>query len=254
VTAQALNEPYDLVLLSCKAYDLEAAIGDIATAVGPGTSIVPLLNGMTHLRRLDERFGTEHVLGGLCQISATLGEDGTVHDLAGFRSLVFGERQGGPSARTAAILELMQGAKFDGRASHAILLEMWEKWLTLATMAGITCLMRAPIGDIVAGGGAPLALALLDETIAVAAANGFAPRAETIASLKSMVVQPGSLIAASMFRDIERGGPTEGEHILGDFLARAGDLAGPYSLLRIATTHLRVYEARRAREAATAKP
>ena len=62
----------DVVLLSCKAYDLEEAMAAFAPAVGPETLILPLLNGMHHLDLLDARFGASSVLGGQCLISATL--------------------------------------------------------------------------------------------------------------------------------------------------------------------------------------
>jgi 2-dehydropantoate 2-reductase len=254
VTAQALRDPYDLIVLSCKAYDLDAAIADIAPAVGSDTTILPLLNGMAHLDRLDARFGAERVLGGQCQLSAALDAVGAVIDIAGFALLVFGERPSGLSPRTAAILDLMQGAKFDARASDVVLLDMWEKWVSLAAVAGMTCLMRAPIGDIVAAGGAPLTLALLDEAVAVAAAHGFAPRDQMLTFLKDLVTKPQSPIAASMLRDIERHGPTEGEHILGDFLRRAGNHSGSGPLLQVVTTHLRTYEARLAREGTVSNP
>ena len=63
--ADRLNEKFDVVLLSCKAFDLDDAIKSFAPAVGPNTSIIPLLNGMSHLDALDRKFGKERVLGGL---------------------------------------------------------------------------------------------------------------------------------------------------------------------------------------------
>src|SRR5689334_16564419 len=74
VQADTLKDAFDVVLLSCKAYDLEDAIASFAPAVGPKTSIVPLLNGMRHLDVLDQKFGHDRVLGGLCSIAATLNE------------------------------------------------------------------------------------------------------------------------------------------------------------------------------------
>src|SRR5262245_17021111 len=48
VLAADLKKPFDVVVLSCKAYDLEQAIESFAPAVGPQTAIIPLLNGMRH--------------------------------------------------------------------------------------------------------------------------------------------------------------------------------------------------------------
>jgi 2-dehydropantoate 2-reductase len=119
----------------------------------------------------------------------------------------------------------------------------------IAATAGITCLMRATVGDIAAAGAAGLSPALLDECCAVAAAQGFAPSAANVARMRGMLTAPGSSFAASMLRDIESGAPIEADHIVGDLTRRAGTL-GDHSLLHIAEAHLRAYEARRAREAA----
>jgi len=247
--ASELNEPFDVVVLSCKAYDLEGAMDSFAPAVGPGTAIVPLLNGMRHIEALDARFGRDRVLGGWCTISTTLDAQGRVIHLNDIHTLRFGERDGARSARAEAIAAAFAGAKFDGALSEAIVQEMWEKWAFIAAAAGITCLMRATIGDIAAAGAADLADALVDECAGVAALQGFAPRPEFLERIRAMLTALGSPLAASMLRDIERGAPTEGDHILGDLMRRAG-LAGAdrAPLLRIACAHLGAYEARRARE------
>jgi len=247
VVASDLRGPFDLILLSCKAYDLESAITSLAPAVGSGTAILPLLNGMGHLDRLAERFGREAVLGGQCVISADLDSAGTIVHLNDLHLLSFGELAGGVSSRVRTIAAAMAGARFEGRASENIVQEMWEKWIFIAAFAGITCLMRAPIGDIVSAGGADLASTLLDECTAIALAAGQGPRTDFLSRAKGMLTAEGSPIAASMLRDIERGAPIEAAQILGDLLARRPPVAGPdRSLLRIAATHLRAYEARRA--------
>jgi 2-dehydropantoate 2-reductase len=250
VTADALREPYDLILLSLKAYDLEAAAESFAPAVGPDTAILPLLNGMRHLDVLAARFGGEHVLGGQCLISTVLDAEGRVQHLNDTHLLAFGERDGSRSARAEAIAAAFAGARFDTRLSEGILQEMWEKWVFIATCAGITCLMRGTVGDIVAAGGADLATGLLDECAAIATKEGFRPSDAAIARSRAMFTAAGSGLTASMFRDLERGGPIEADHIVGDLLRRS---EGASPLLRTAFVHLKTYEARRAREAALAK-
>src|SRR5882672_6001012 len=178
VLAADLRQSYDLILLSCKAYDLAAAIDSFAPAIGPGTAILPLLNGMRHLDLLDERFGAARVLGGQCLISAKLDDRGSILHLNDSHLLTFGERERNRSPRIDGIAAEMGKARFELRASSVILLEMWEKWVFLATLAGITCLMRGTIGDIAAAGGAHLAVDLLEECRSIAASAGFAPRAE----------------------------------------------------------------------------
>jgi 2-dehydropantoate 2-reductase len=248
VSAGAIDAPYDLILLSCKAYDLAGAIDAIAGAVGPETAILPLLNGMTHLDALDARFGADRVLGGQCLISTVLDPDGRILHLNDAHALTFGERDGSRSARIEAISAALSDAVFQARLNDTILQEMWEKWIFIATAAGITCLMRASVGDIAAAGAADLATSLFDECAEIAASHGFAPRAPIVARNRAMLTATGSLLTASMLRDIERNGPVEGDHILGELLRR-GD-AGRAPLLRIAYAHVKAYEARRARERA----
>jgi 2-dehydropantoate 2-reductase len=251
ITAEALQAHFDLILLSCKAYDLAGAAQSFAAAVGPDTAILPLLNGMRHLDFLAERFTGKAVLGGLAVISTTLDADGRILHLNDMHLLAFGERDGSSSARIKAIAAELSGAGFDARLSANIMQEMWDKWVFIASSAGINCLMRAAVGDIVAAGAADLATTLVDECAAIAAAQGFPPTHTAVARMRSMLTAPGSTFAASMLRDIERSAPIEADHIVGDLLAR-GD-AQRYPLLRIANAHLKAYEARRARERGNGK-
>jgi len=249
ITADTLRGPFDVVLLSCKAYDLAAAADSFAPAVGTQTAILPLLNGIAHLDFLASRFGGGCVLGGLCVISATLGREGDIRHLNDTHRMVFGEQDGAVSARSEAIAAALSGAGFESRLSKAILQEMWEKWVFIATGAGINCLMRAPFGDIVAAGAANLTTALFDECCAIAAAQGFPPGEAIVKFSRSMFTAPQSAITASMLRDIERGGPIEADHIVGDLLRRGATRPAHDSpLLRIAYAHLQTYEARRKRE------
>jgi 2-dehydropantoate 2-reductase len=248
VTADTLQAPYDLIVLSCKAYDLDSALGDLAPAVGPATMILPLLNGMGHMDRLDARFGADHVLGGQCAISTTLDADGRILHLNELHALTFGERSGERTPRIEAVGALFDGANFQARLSATIVQEMWDKWVFIAAGAGITCLMRASVGDIEAGGGADLAAALFDEAASIAAASGHPLKDTVLARGKATFTAPGSRMMASMLRDIERGGAIEADHIIGDLLRRAPQ-PNPLGLLRIVYAHLKAYEARRAVEA-----
>ena len=245
VQAGTLDGPYGAVVLSCKAYDLDDAITSFAPAVGPGTAILPLLNGMRHLDVLDARFGPGTVLGGQCQIAATLEPDGTIRHLGELQALSLGERDGSVSPRVEALTAAFAGC--GGRASATIVQDMWEKWVFLSSLACLTSLMRAAVGDVVAAGGTEIAQGLFDEAAGIAAAAGHAPRPAFVERIRGTIAAPGSTFTASMLRDIERGGRIEADHIVGDLIAR-GTPEGT-RLLRVAYVHLKAYEARRAREA-----
>jgi 2-dehydropantoate 2-reductase len=249
ILAENLREMFDVVLLSCKAFDLEGAIASFAPAVGPETVILPLLNGMRHLDVLDERFGRDRVLGGQCVIAVSLSEQHEIVHLNETHDLSFGERDGTRSDRAKAIASVLSNAKFNARLSERIIPEMWEKWVFIATSAGITCLMRAAVGDIVAAGAAGYATTLLDECAAIASRQGFPPSVSSIQQTRAILTTSGSGLTASMLRDIERRAPIEADHIIGDLLGRGDEQAGTSPLLRIVYAHLKAYEARRAREA-----
>lgn len=251
VTADALPalaavRPFDLAMLSCKAYDLDSSIDAIAPAVGPGTTVLPILNGLRHYAALDARFGRDAVLGGLCFISATKADDGAIVHLDKPARLTFGERDGAASARVAALAAACKTAGIDHVASDNIAAEQWIKYTFLATLAAGTCLMRADVGHIVATDhGIALMRALYDECLAAAAHAGQPIPAKAQDIALSALTRAGSPIKASMLRDLEAGQRVEAAHIVGDMLERAQAAGQAAPLLRAAYCHLQAYEAQR---------
>lgn len=244
---------FDVVFLSCKAWDLAAAIAAIRPAMAGETFVVPLLNGLRHFDALDAAFGAARVLGGLCQIAATLGPEGEVVHTSRFHSLTFGERAGGRSTRVEALAKACLGANFVHEASENVMQALWEKFALIAALAGMTSLMRAPVGDIVAAReGAALMHEAYDECAAVARAAGHAIRPDVYRGVRGYLTEKGSLFGASMFRDIEAGNRIENDHILGDMLARARAAGVAAPLLRVAYAHTEAYAARRRRLAGAA--
>jgi 2-dehydropantoate 2-reductase len=233
---------YDLVIVSCKAYDLDAAIASIAPAIGPSTCVLPLLNGLCHLDALDAAFGQAHVLGGLCHISVTLEDDGAIRQFGALERLTFGSRDAAQPV-PAAIGNALRALGPHVVESGNVIAAMWDKFAFIATLAGVTCLMRGTIGEIVATAeGAALVRRLHGECAAVAARSGYALDAAAIDAALGILTTVGSPLKASMLRDLERGARTECEHILGDLRARASGFDIDTPLLASALAHLRVYE------------
>ncbi|OZI21174.1 2-dehydropantoate 2-reductase [Bordetella genomosp. 9] len=247
VTASDLGGDYDVVVLSCKAYDLDSAIAAIAPAVGPGSVVLPIMNGMAHYDVLDARFGADRVLGGLCQISATLGPEGEIVHMGQHASFVFGERAGEPrSERCVALETALAQADYSSRLSDSIHQDCWEKYVFLCSLAAGTCLMRGSVGEIAStADGQAVLLGLLDEAQAVSASAGYPVRPPADAAARKLFTDTGSPVTASMFRDLRQGLRVEGDHIVGDMIARgaAGGVATPY--LRVAYSHLQVYQNQR---------
>src|SRR5579864_3997280 len=140
VLAEDIREPFDLVLLSCKAYDLDSAIDAIAPALGPQGAVLPLLNGMNHMAALSGRLGAARVLGGACYIGATLDPSGEVRHVGGMESLTYGEVSGERSARCDAIARIFAATKVNAVLNDNIIQAMWEKFVTLASLATATTL------------------------------------------------------------------------------------------------------------------
>ena len=245
VAAADLDGSYDAVLLTVKAFSLESALDDMAPAVGAGTCILPVLNGMRHMDLLVERFGEDAVAGGAAKVATTIDESGRIVQLAPFQDLAYGEMDGTRSARMQSLDLFMQGAGFDARLSTTIALEMWEKWALLATLGGVTCLMRANIGEIAAapGGGAFLQR-FFDEVVSTISAVGVPVSEGCIAFAKNAFLAKGSTLTSSMYRDLQANQPVEADQIIGDLLSRARKAGLSTPLLETAYAHLSVYQTR----------
>ena len=251
ILAARAGDPFDIILLSAKAYDLASAIDAIAPAVGPESAVIPLLNGMAHMPLLDARFGStagwSRVLGGTSFISAALAPDGTIQHFNARDVLFFGDRvPAHPHPHVAQIEAALTNAGFPSSLRRNVTQDMWEKWTFLAALAGSTCLLRANIAEIAAAGATPLALALHRECIAIATAEGYPPSAAHIEQSRGFLSTPSTL-HASMLRDLESGARIESEQIVGDLLARGRKHGLSTPLLGIAYDHLKAYEARRSR-------
>lgn len=239
---------WDVVLLSCKAYDLDDAIAAIRPAVDQRTAILPVLNGLSHVDRLASAFGPARVLGGLAKIQATLAPDGTVRQLNDWRWITFGETDGTMSDRVRAIEAAFAPARgVVAQAVPDIMARMWEKLVHLGTSAIGTVLMRANVGEIVRSpGGTAFLHRLLDRNAAIAAANGHPVRDAFVAEFRALFADPASAYGTSMLRDIEAGNRIEADHILGFLLAAAQRAGVPAEAHEAAFLHAKAYEQRRA--------
>jgi 2-dehydropantoate 2-reductase len=244
VQRDALQSGYDLILLGCKAFDLDAAITDFALAVGPHTVVLPFLNGLGVYDRLDAHFGRKRVAGGVSYIATTLGADGIIrHD--GTTDVVH------VGARAAAAHDTMQRFhELIGRSPGIrtmppdIAQALWNKWAMLSAGALMTCLMRGTIGDIISSqGGTQLMTQAIDECVAVASADGYPPGADEVERIRTRLLDAQSTWAASMMRDIASGAArVEADAIVGDLIAHAERHGLDVPLVRTAYCHLLVYQ------------
>ena len=245
VTAGNLAGPFDAVLLTVKAFSLDAALDDLGPAVGPETIILPVLNGMKHVDTIIARFGENALVGCVCMVATMIDDDGRIVQLTKLQEMAYGEMSVNLSPRTDRLDEAMRGAGFDARLSRTIEREMWEKWILLATLGGITCLMRGNVGEIEAApGGVDFSLRFLDEVTAVVNAVGRKPSEAFLTDTKAQLTAKGSTLTSSMYRDLQKGNSVEADQIIGDLVVRAHRAQVTTPLLAAAFTHLSMYQKR----------
>jgi 2-dehydropantoate 2-reductase len=243
ITSSEITSPYDFIFLSVKAQALDQAIKDMTPAVGPETMIYPVLNGMRHMDTLVRSFGEQAVLGGVCIVSTDLDEQGRVVQLNPLDKIIYGERNGDITPRIRALDETLRNAGFETELSSNITHSMWDKWVTIASLGLITCLLGGPIGEINAvSDGEQTALLALDECAAIAKACGFPTSHPILENVRRLVAQKDSKFTSSMYRDLRKGAPVEVDTILGDLLdhGHAHQIEAP--LLQACTVRLRVYQ------------
>jgi 2-dehydropantoate 2-reductase len=249
VAAGEVDGRYDVVFLTCKAYDLDSAVEAITPAIGPGSAVLPVLNGVTHIHLLCERFGAEHVLGAMIIVRAELAPNGDIvrPPIGGIsEDAAFGELTGERSARCEAIHKTLMSAGIPSRISDDILSEMWAKFCGFCCNAAVSTLTRAFAGEIAATpAGAGFVEATFDECARVTTAEGYPPPHSLRDLCVGLYSQPGLGYRPSIAADFEAGRPTEGEHTIGDLVRRADRRGLDVPILRAALCNLQIQEARR---------
>ena len=244
-----LDGPFDVILLSCKAYDLDGAMEAIAPAMTGSSVIVPVLNGVRHIDILSERFGRECVLGGLTIINAALLADGTIQQSQmRINITMIGELDGRLSDRCTAIKTALEAGGISVQVVDKILVMMWEKFLGFTCNATIASLTRSRAGVIARTiDGASFVTAVIDECAKVVAALGYPPLPafDTARVITGVFSEPGSTYGPSLLIDMEDGRPTEGEHTVGDLAERASKAGISAPLLTAARCNLQAYEINR---------
>lgn len=244
ITAEELSvapQTFDLVIVAVKANGLDSVIDDIAPAVGEQTLIIPFLNGMAQIEKLENRYPGQ-VLGGFVKIVGTI-RDGAVVQLTNMAVMTIGDLQGAdvPTPISAALD--VPGFKLQTVAG--IIDGLWEKWTFIAAAGVVTCLFRAPVGAIMEAGGRSHVHTIVDELEAVAAAAGHPVSEASHAMTLKMLTEDGSAFTSSLYRDVTAGLPSETEHILGDLAAKAEELGVATPLLDLTLVQLRAGEAQK---------
>jgi 2-dehydropantoate 2-reductase len=248
VSAGATDGRYDVVVLTCKAYDLDVAIDDFAPVLSPAGAVLPVLNGVNHIDILSDRLGADRVLGGVTQFLVNQTPEGdivpTIHAAGG---TFFGELDGERTPRCEEILTALNAGGVKCTLSETILAEMWGKFCGAGPSFAVAGLLQARAREVAAApAGADVVAATYDEGARICAAEGFPPP-DWLRDffIHQLWCKPGSDYGPSLLADIENGRPTEGEQVVGDLVRRADRLGLDAPTLRAALCRLQIYEARR---------
>jgi 2-dehydropantoate 2-reductase len=242
--ATAVPSGADVVLVTVKADGLDTVIPQVRPAVGPGTAIVPVLNGMRHMGMLSAAFGRSSVLGGVALLSTQLEADGDIRQLNDWASLTIGTQDGQRTQAVERAHDLLSGAGFPVTVSDDILAAMWQKWAFIAAAGALNCLLGGSVGEIVAvDGGDEIARAIVEETRSIAVAAGYPLPDGALKQTLGTLTTPGSPFTSSLYRDLQASRPVEVETILGDLVAEGRKASVRSPLLDAATVALRVHNA-----------
>nr|WP_314984350.1 ketopantoate reductase family protein [uncultured Pantoea sp.] len=240
--ASTLTGHYDLIIVTVKSFALDPLMDDIAPAVGPDTLIMPILNGIRHIATLQQRFGDDKVMGGLCKINATLGDKGEVVQMTPLHQLLYGALDGNNDARLQRVDAALRVSQVDTLFSENIMDELWEKWLLLSTLGAVCCLARGNTQQILTSrGGEALLQGIFAEILSVITAEGYQPRPAVTARIYELLNNPSTPMTSSMYRDLTQGFDIEADQVIGDLLLRAKRNSLVTPLLNAVDVNLQVY-------------
>jgi 2-dehydropantoate 2-reductase len=216
----------DLVLISVKLWDIQAAARAVKPAVGPQTAILSLQNGVTKDDVLRHEFGEQAVMGGVGYVASHVARPGVIHQKGTIQRMVFGEYDGRRSARAEALLAAALAGGIQAELSTDIRRAIWEKYVFLVGLSGATATIRKAIGVIRENPRTrAFLLELMKETVAVGRAHGIAlPEDYAMQRLAFADTVPHDM-TSSMHHDLERGNPLELEWLSGG-VVKLGEEAG----------------------------
>lgn len=218
-------ENQDVAILAMKNYHLQDSLPQLDDLVKQGVKLLPLLNGIAHMELLINRYGKENVLGGLCYMESTLDEDGRIVQTSPMQDIVFGSIGELSDDWLNDLKDTLLAGGFHVRKSSMILAEMWQKFIFLVSLSGITSVLRNPIGVALAD---PVANDFLkkaiQEIITVAKAKEIPISENTGEQVYQKLTGINPNMTSSMHRDLEKGLPLELESLQGAVIQMANEL------------------------------
>ena len=208
--------PVDLVILSVKLWDTEAAAKQIAPMVGPDTAVLSLQNGVIKDEIMRRVFGDNAVMGGVCYVATHISKPGTIHQTGTMQRIVVGEYDGSVSKRVKDLHEALVQSGVTAELSTDVRRSIWEKYVFLVGLSATTTSMRRTLGPVRSNPQTRAFLQdLMAEVVAVGRAHGVALTDEFAGSRMAFADSLPADMTSSMHHDLEKGNRLEVDWLSG---------------------------------------
>ncbi len=216
----------DIVWLSVKLWDMDAAIRSMRPLIGPDTGVISFQNGVQKDDILREAFGDRAVMGGVAYIATNIDRPGVIKHTGTMQRLIFGEYDGRRSARGESLLEACIRGGINAELNDDIRKAIWEKFVFLVALSGSTTTMRQTIGPIRSNPRSRRFLSeLMRETVAVGRALGVALPADFAEKRLAFLDGLPDQMTSSMHHDLKAGKRLEVSWLSGS-VAQLGERTG----------------------------
>ncbi len=210
--ADWLEEQVDVVWIAVKATALEAALGSISPEVLGDGVLVPLLNGVDHVRRLRDGYGSGRVLPGTIRVEADQAGPGRVRHHSAFADVQVAPNPA-TLERAETVCEELLDAGMGCEVQDDESTMLWSKLCFLAPFALATTASEGSLGVVRTDAGWWASLEqCVNEACAVGVAEGAKVAPEPI--LTALEGLPNGL-RSSMQRDVAAGRVPELDAIAG---------------------------------------
>ena len=206
----------EVVLVTGKLWDLVQTARDIAACVGPQTVVVPFQNGVEAAELLGEGIDKACIAGGVAYIAATIREPGIITTTGKMAKLRFGPMHEAQRPVLDTLNAACMAAGVDADITLDIRRTLWEKFVFLNALSGVTSVSRQPVGVIRADPDLRATMeASMFETMRLAHANGVALAEGFVpAQLQFLDTLPGTM-RSSMQNDLAAGNRLEAPWLCG---------------------------------------
>jgi 2-dehydropantoate 2-reductase len=218
--------PVDVVIMSVKLWDTEAAIRQMRPMLKTGTAVLSLQNGVIKDDILRRELGEAPVMGGVCYVATTIARPGVILQTGTMQRVVIGEYDGRASERSRTLHEALGKSGANAELSTDVRRAIWEKYAFLVGISATTTAMRTTIGPIRKNlRSRAFLLEIFRETVAVGRAHGIALPADYADACLARADGLPEEMTASMAHDLQRGNRLEVEWLSGG-VAQLGAAAG----------------------------